>query len=155
MNNKKMVFWFSILVMLGLAGCGTSNTPTPEQITQGNTAEIIETSAPIWEETPIDTSDVEVIDLTSAKVAFDFRSGRLYEGGDAVTATLSIAKDGTIKVVNLDLESDNPKSEHFQSAFEAALPAKLIGQNISDASVGKLGGASYSSKAFAAALTDI
>lgn len=147
MNNSRnlMLFAVSLVLSLGLVGCGTPSEATPVE------------TAPLATETGTTTTEtssatgVEVIELSSSTINYDGPTGQ--EGGkNTMQATLAVSADGTIQSVSLVQHGEEPKSKQLQKSFENAISSHLVGQKLESASIGTLGGASNTSAAFTKAL---
>ncbi len=77
------------------------------------------------------------------------------EGGmESITVTLTLV-NGEVTALTIVNDADSRESERYQSRFESAIDAKVIGQSIEGLSVSRVGGASLTTRAFTNAVTNI
>ncbi len=77
------------------------------------------------------------------------------EGGSeqiSVTATL---EDGVVTALTISQDADKRESERYQSRFESSVDSLVIGSDVSDISLSRVGGASLTTRAFNQAIQQI
>ncbi|HMY81020.1 MAG TPA: hypothetical protein PK048_04230 [Candidatus Absconditabacterales bacterium] len=103
-------------------------------------------------------NSLQVFALNSSPVSYDgehgMRGGR-GPSSDLLTTSIKLDSNGYITAVSNQHQAGSPKSESYQSRFEAAIGDKIIGKKIVDVTIGVVGGASNTSEAFNAALDQI
>ncbi|USN56828.1 MAG: hypothetical protein H6766_07665 [Candidatus Peribacteria bacterium] len=120
-----------------------SSSTTTEDTTSTSSATTTQTRASV--ET-VPTSSVEVIELTSSTITYDGERGRA-NGRDIIQVTLTVDGDGIITDVSLSQSAAHGESRRYQSAFASAIGGQVVGKTVDQATVGKVGGASYTSDA--------
>lgn len=140
---------------LVLVGCGTSVvTPSSPSTTSSAASATIDTTTSTTDSTTASTSSVEVIELTSSTITYDGEHGRA-NGRDAITVTVTLDTDGAISDVSLDQTASHGESRRYQAAFANAIQSTVVGKMLDEATVGKVGGASYTSEAWNEAIATL
>ena len=157
---------------IGLVGCGSTSTTTSSSTnntTATNTIASTTTNSTTSSANTVNnsttnstttsstsSSDVEVIELTSSTIAYNGEHGWSFgRANDSMAATLTLSSDGTIQSVELSQVAWEPKSRQYQNNFANTIASSIVGKNISNVEIGKVGGASNTSDAFNDALDSI
>ena len=75
-------------------------------------------------------------------------------GSESITVELTIADD-TVTAVTVTGDATDREASHYQRRFASAIPADVVGQDISGVSVSRVAGASLTSNGFNSALDEI
>lgn len=143
--KKTFAIAISLMISLWLVWC------TSQQVTNSSTTDQtnqVTNSLATW------STSVEVITLNSDSITYNGEHGGS-RGEDTLSATISVDETGTIRSVSVDTNTQNPKSQMYQSSFKQSISASLIGKPLKSVSIGKVGGASNTSEAFQQALDSI
>ena len=148
-TKKTFAIAISLMISLWLVWC------TSQQVTTSSTTDqTTQTTSSSWSTAASSSTSVEVITLNSDSITYNGEHGGS-RGEDTLSATISVDKTGTIRSVSVNTNTQNPKSQMYQSSFKQSISASLVGKPLKSVSIGKVGGASNTSEAFQQALDSI
>jgi uncharacterized protein with FMN-binding domain len=117
----------------------TANTPQPEATTTEQTTA---------EPSPTETTE-QVVTSTYTDGTYSASGTYRVPGGDIEDISIDVTLDGDIiSAIVVDTVATNEDSVEYQSGFDAAINGTVEGQDLDDADVFRLGGASLTSNAF-------
>lgn len=132
----------------------TANTNT-----QTNAAVQVQTSNPVANvkvvnTTNTNTQNTQTSQSKTLKTTLTFRVPEGHQ--DNLTVNVVVDEQGILKDITYAQESSNRESAQYYSNFVQSFPkTKLIGQNIKNISLSRIGGASLTTNAFNEAVSDL
>lgn len=151
MNSTKL----TIILIIGAIGVlGLTTLFIQDGDNNSNTNEIESTIVPTQREEAVikeQGSTNQTIDLATYAASLEYR---VPEHRESISVSLDL-EGTTVKDYSIDYSASPGDSQEYQERFANSISSELVGKDINEISVSRIGGASLTTQAFMDAIEDI
>jgi len=156
-----------VLAVLGVGAYLLTNEPDPAPVETETEVARTDSEAPAEAPTPTEETSGDGSDGSAAgsqpddetAAATPYSSEQTYltpaRTSHEIDVNLTLADDGTVVGANVTYDNGDGFSNSHQERFDGAFRDEVVGKQLSDIELSRVGGASLTSEAFNAAVADI